>query len=216
MPTGLIRVMIVDDHAFIRQAIRQALTTRDVEVVAEAASAEQALDLALEVRPDVLLLDLDLPGVSGLRLLRDLAPRLPETRIVMLTVSTAPDDVLAALRLGAAGYLTKDIDGDALLRAVRGVTDGEFAMPRRLVTRAIRELVSGGGLVGAGDTAALADLSRREHEILALLAGGLTDREIGESLTISVRTVETHVSNILRKLDVRNRAEAARRFVEMP
>ena len=216
MPTGIIRVMIVDDHAFIRQAIRQALTTRDVEVVAEAASAEQALDLALEVRPDVLLLDLDLPGVSGLRLLRDLAPRLPETRIVMLTVSTAPDDVLAALRLGAAGYLTKDIDGDALLRAVRGVTDGEFAMPRRLVTRAIRELVSGGGLAGAGDTAALADLSRREHEILALLAGGLTDREIGESLTISVRTVETHVSNILRKLDVRNRAEAARRFVEMP
>ena len=215
MPTGIIRVMIVDDHAFIRQAIRQALTTRDVEVVAEAASAEQALDLALEVRPDVLLLDLDLPGVSGLRLLRDLAPRLPETRIVMLTVSTAPGDVLAALRLGAAGYLTKDIDGDALLRAVRGVTDGEFAMPRRLVTRAIRELVSSGP-ADPGEAAALDDLSRREHEILALLAGGLTDREIGESLTISVRTVETHVSNILRKLDVRNRAEAARRFVDAP
>ena len=215
MPTGIIRVMIVDDHAFIRQAIRQALTTRDVEVVAEAASAEQALDLALEVRPDVLLLDLDLPGVSGLRLLRDLAPRLPETRIVMLTVSTAPGDVLAALRLGAAGYLTKDIDGDALLRAVRGVTDGEFAMPRRLVTRAIRELVSSGP-ADPGEAAALDGLSRREHEILGLLADGLTDREIGESLTISVRTVETHVSNILHKLDVRNRAEAARRFVEAP
>ena len=215
MPTGIIRVMIVDDHAFIRQAIRQALTTRDVEVVAEAASAEQALDLALELRPDVLLLDLDLPGMSGLRLLRDLAPRLPETRIVMLTVSTAQDDVVAALRLGAAGYLTKDIDGDALLRAVRGVTDGEFAMPRRLVTRAIRELVSSGP-ADPGEAAALDDLSRREHEILALLAGGLTDREIGESLTISVRTVETHVSNILRKLDVRNRAEAARRFVDAP
>lgn len=215
MRTGIIKVMIVDDHAFIRQAIRQALTTRDVEVVAEAASAEQALDLALEVRPDVLLLDLDLPGVSGLRLLRDLAPRLPETRIVMLTVSTAPGDVLAALRSGAAGYLTKDIDGDALLRAVRGVTDGEFAMPRRLVTRAISELVSSGP-ADPGETAALDGLSRREHEILGLLAGGLTDREIGESLTISVRTVETHVSNILHKLDVRNRAEAARRFVEAP
>ncbi len=215
MSSGITRVMIVDDHAFIRQAIRQALTTRDVEVVAEAASAEQALDLALELRPDVLLLDLDLPGMSGLRLLRDLAPRLPETRIVMLTVSTAQDDVVAALRLGAAGYLTKDIDGDALLRAVRGVTDGEFAMPRRLVTRAIRELVSSGP-ADPGEAAALDDLSRREHEILALLAGGLTDREIGESLTISVRTVETHVSNILRKLDVRNRAEAARRFVDAP
>ena len=215
MRTRIIKVMIVDDHAFVRQAIRQALTTRDVEVVAEAASAEQARDLALGVRPDVLLLDLDLPGVSGLRLLRDLAPRLPETRIVMLTVSTAPGDVLAALRLGAAGYLTKDIDGDALLRAVRGVTDGEFAMPRRLVTRAISELVNNGP-VDPGETAALDGLSRREHEILGLLAGGLTDREIGESLTISVRTVETHVSNILHKLDVRNRAEAARRFVDAP
>lgn len=213
MPTGTTRVMIVDDHAFIRQAIRQALSGRDVEVVAEASSAEDAMPLALQLRPDVLLLDLDLPGASGLRLLRDLAPRLPDTKIVMLTVSTAQADVVAALRLGAAGYLTKDIDGDALLRAVRGVVDGEFAMPRRLVTQAIRELAAG-GQADAGDDAALDSLSRREHEILQLLAAGLTDREIGESLTISVRTVETHVGNILRKLDVRNRAEAARRYVD--
>ncbi len=213
MPSGPTRVMIVDDHAFVRQAIRQALTTRDVEVVAEAASAEEALELAPQIRPDVLLLDIDLPGVSGLRLLRDLAPRLPETRIVMLTVSTAQADMVAALRLGAAGYLTKDIDGEALLRAVRGVSDGEFAMPRRLVGQAIRELVSRGA-ADSGESTAFDSLSRREHEILELLAGGLTDREIGESLTISVRTVETHVSNVLRKLDVRNRAEAARRFVE--
>lgn len=212
MPTGLTRVMIVDDHAFIRQAIRQALTARDVEVVAEASSAEDALPLAQQLRPDVLLLDLDLPGASGLRLLRDLAPRLSDTKIVMLTVSTAQADVVAALRLGAAGYLTKDIDGDALLRAVRGVVDGEFAMPRRLVTQAIRELTTG-GTADAGDDTELDSLSRREHEILQLLAAGLTDREIGESLTISVRTVETHVGNILRKLDVRNRAEAARRYV---
>lgn len=213
MPTGTTRVMIVDDHAFIRQAIRQALSGRDVEVVAEASSAEDAMPLALQLRPDVLLLDLDLPGASGLRLLRDLAPRLPDTKIVMLTVSTAQADVVAALRLGAAGYLTKDIDGDALLRAVRGVVDGEFAMPRRLVTQAIRELAAG-GQADAGNDAALDSLSRREHEILQLLAAGLTDREIGESLTISVRTVETHVGNILRKLDVRNRAEAARRYVD--
>jgi DNA-binding NarL/FixJ family response regulator len=181
--------------------------------VAEASSAEDAMPLAQQLRPDVLLLDLDLPGASGLRLLRDLAPRLPDTKIVMLTVSTAQTDVVAALRLGAAGYLTKDIDGDALLRAVRGVVDGEFAMPRRLVTQAIRELTTGGA-ADAGDDAGLDSLSRREHEILQLLAAGLTDREIGESLTISVRTVETHVGNILRKLDVRNRAEAARRYVD--
>lgn len=213
MPTGVTRVMIVDDHAFVRQAIRQALTARDVEVVAEAASAEEALPLAQQVRPNVLLLDLDLPGASGLRLLRDLVPRLPDTRIVMLTVSTAQTDIVAALRLGAAGYLTKDIDGEALLRAVRGVVDGEFAMPRRLVRQAIHELTSSGP-GDPGDDAALDSLSRREHEILQSLAAGLTDREIAESLTISVRTVETHVGNILRKLDVRNRAEAARRFVD--
>lgn len=213
MPSGVTRVMIVDDHGFVRQAIRQALTARDVEVVAEASSAEEAMATALHLRPDVILLDLDLPGVSGLRLLRDLAPRLPDSRIVMLTVSSDPEDMVTALRFGAAGYLTKDIDGDALLRAVRGVTEGEFAMPRRLVARAIHDLVS----QGPGDPAdatALDVLSRREHEILELLAAGLTDREVSESLTISVRTVETHVSNILRKLDVRNRAEAARRFVD--
>jgi DNA-binding NarL/FixJ family response regulator len=205
--------MIVDDHAFVRSAIRQALTTREVTVVAEAASAEDALQVALRERPDVVLLDVDLPGMTGLRLLRDLVPRLPETRIVMLTVSTDLRDAVAAVRLGAAGYLTKEIDADALLRAVRGVRDGDLAMPRRLAGRVLRELAIGETGV-AEDEARLDTLSAREIEILRLLAEGMTDREIGEALTISTRTVETHVSNILHKLDVRNRSEAARRYLE--
>jgi len=216
MSPGPVRVMIVDDHAFVRSAIRQALTTRDVEVVAEAASAEEALRVALEARPDVLLLDVDLPGMTGIRLLRDLVPRLPDTRVVMLTVSNDIGDAVAALRLGAAGYLTKDIDADALLRAVRGARDGDLAMPRRLAAHAVREIVA--GTAGSGtvspEQAVLAQLSARELEILRLLAMGMTDREIGEALTISIRTVETHVSNILRKLDVRNRSEATRRFLD--
>jgi DNA-binding NarL/FixJ family response regulator len=207
------RVMIVDDHGFVRSAIRQALTANDVEVVAEAGTAEEALRVATVVRPDLLLLDIDLPGMSGLRLLRELRPRLPEARFVMLTVSTDQGSVLEAVRLGAVGYMTKDIDADALLRTVRGVRDGDLAMPRRLAARTIRDLVDAIAR-GDRDATGLEALSAREAEILRLLADGMTDREIGEALTISTRTVETHVSNVLRKLDARNRAEAAKRYFE--
>jgi DNA-binding NarL/FixJ family response regulator len=206
--------MLVDDHAFVRGAIRQALTSADVTVVAEAATAEEALDTALEIRPDVMLTDIDLPGMNGLRLLRELGPRLPDTKWVMLTVSTDHADVLEAVRLGAVGYLTKDLDADALLRSIRGVRDGDLAMPRRLAARTIRDLVeSASGRTERGSPG-MSSLSRREEEILRLLANGLTDREIGEALTISTRTVESHVSNVLRKLEARNRAEAAKRYLE--
>ncbi len=211
--TAVLRVMLVDDHALVRGAIRQALTAHDVEVVCEASSAEEALRLAPEVRPDVLLLDIDLPGTSGLRLLRELRPRLPDARFVMLTVSTDQADVLEAVRLGAAGYLTKDLDADALLRSIRGVRDGDLAMPRRLAARTMRDLVNAVARGDRGGTG-LRVLSHRETEILRLLSDGMTDREIGEALTISTRTVETHVSNILRKLDARNRAEAAKQYLE--
>jgi len=206
--------MLVDDHALVRSAIRQALTAPDVQVIGEASTGEEALQLAPELRPDILLLDIDLPGISGLRLLRELAPRLPDTKIVMLTISTTQRDVLEAVRLGAAGYLTKDLDPAALLRAIRGAADGDLAMPRRLAARTMRDLVSAGRTRAAAPAGnGLEQLSPREEEILRLLAEGLTDREIGETLMISSRTVETHVGNILRKLDAKNRAEAARMFL---
>ena len=213
--TEQLKVMLVDDHAFVRSAIRQALTAPDVTIVAEAATAEEALRVAIESRPDVVLIDIDLPGMNGLRLLRELAPRLPDAKFVMLTVSTDQSDVLEAVRLGASGYLTKDLDADALLRSIRGVRDGDLAMPRRLAARTMRDLVDGGTARAPGERAGLGSLSRREEEILRLLASGLTDREIGQTLTISTRTVETHVSNILRKLDARNRAQASRRYLEL-
>jgi DNA-binding NarL/FixJ family response regulator len=210
-----LRVMLVDDHALVRSAIRQALTAPDVEVVAEASSGEEALQLAPELRPDILVLDIDLPGMSGLRVLRELAPRLPETKIVMLTISTNQRDVLEAVRLGAVGYLTKDLDPGALLRSIRGAANGDLAMPRRLAARTIRDLVSSAkARASAAPGTGLEQLSPREEEILRLLAAGLTDREIGETLMISSRTVETHVGNILRKLDAKNRAEAARMFLD--
>lgn len=211
MITDRLRVMLVDDHALVRSAIRQAITAPDIEVVAEAASGEEAIELAMRHRPEVILLDLDLPGMSGAHVLRELGPRLPDTKVVMLTVSTSRRDLVDAIRAGAAGYLTKDLAPDALLRAVRGIRRGDLPMSRAFAAHAIDELARS-ARQSTRDGAADAGLSAREGEVLRLLAGGLTDREIAESLQISPRTVETHVSKVLHKLGVRNRAEAARRF----
>lgn len=211
--TSHIRVMLVDDHPLVRSAIRQAITAPDVEMVGEAATAEEAFDIAPRVRPDVMLVDITLPGMSGIQLVRELAPRLPDTRLVMLTVSTAERDVMEAMDSGASGYLTKDLTPEALLRAVRGAHAGDLAMPRRMANQLVHRLVDRAYRPPAtGDDLAIAALSLREREVLHLLAEGLTDREIAEALTISTRTVETHVSSVLHKLGVRNRAEAARRY----
>jgi hypothetical protein len=208
-----IRVMLVDDHALVRSAIRQALEVPGVEVVAESGDATDALPAAMRVRPDILLLDIDLPDMSGFQLLSELGPRLPGTRIVMLTVSSSERDIHEAIARGAAGYLTKDLRPEALLRAVRGVCAGELAMSRRDAALAIAHFASGARRarqMPAGPS--LDGLSPREHEVLRMLADGLTDREIAAALVISTRTVESHVANVLRKLDVRNRAEAAQRY----
>lgn len=208
-----IRVMLVDDHALVRAAVTQAIAAPDIEMVGEVATAEEALRVAPAVRPDVLLVDIDLPGMDGVQLVRELAPRLPETRIVMLTVSTSDRHVMEAMRNGAIGYLTKDITPDALLQAVRGAYEGDLAMDQRLAAHLIKRLVEKSRhLPAAGEDSQLATLSEREEEVLRHLADGLTDREIATALTISPRTVGTHVSSILHKLGVRNRAEAAGRY----
>ena len=212
-----LRVMLVDDHALVRAAVRQAIDGADVELVAEAATAEDAFALALSVRPDVLLLDIDLPGMNGIQMLEELAPRLPETKIVMLTVSDSERDMLEAIGSGRGRLPDQGPQpGGAAARAaghpagragdvapVRG--PGHPPLRRGRATRARR--VAGGGGVIEG-------LSPRENDVLRMLAEGLTDREIAAALIISPRTVETHVSNVLHKLNVRNRAEAAQRYRE--
>ena len=208
---GSLRVLLVDDHALVRSAIRQALEAPDIDVVGEASSAEEALEMAPMLRPDLLLLDIDLPGLSGIEAVRELAPRLPDTKIVMLTVSTDRRDLLSAVRHGAFGYLTKDLSGDALLRAVRGIRQGDLPMSRAHAATVVEHL-SRGGRASTDDADVGQLLSGRESEVLRLLAEGMTDREIAGALAISPRTVESHVSSVLRKLDVRNRAEAALRY----
>lgn len=207
----VIRVMLVDDHPLVRSAVRDAMTAPGIAMVGEASSAEEALQLAPELRPDVMLVDIDLPGMDGVHLVRELAPRLPETRMVMLTVSAGERDLVHAIRAGATGYLTKDIAPEALRRAVASAARGELAMSRRMGAQLIERLLHAPNReVGEDDP--LAALTGREEEVLRLLAEGLTDRQIGEVLTISPRTVETHVGNILHKLGAKNRAEAAARY----
>jgi DNA-binding NarL/FixJ family response regulator len=212
-----ITVMLVDDHALVRSAVRQALGADDIEVIGEASSADEALLLAPQLAPDVLLLDLNLPGTSGLGVLRELAPRLPKTKIVMLTISDDRRDLLDAVRNGAAGYLTKDLSPEALQRAVRGIRSGDLALSRAMAADVIQHLATTTNRPSGADTRGdLPGVSRREEEVLALLADGLTDRQIADRLGISPRTVETHVGSLLNKLGVRNRAEAARRYRDGP
>jgi DNA-binding NarL/FixJ family response regulator len=204
--------MIVDDHPLVRSAVARAISGDGMTVVAEAATAEEALALAPRIAPDILLLDIALPGMSGIELVRELAPQLPGTAIVMLTVSSADRDVAEAMRYGAAGYLTKDVSPEALVRALRATQTGELVIPRRLAARLLAKMSRRGMAESLAEGGALDRLTTRERDVLRLLADGLGDRDIAAALTISRRTVETHVSSILRKLDVRNRAEAARRY----
>jgi len=211
-PGPAIRVMVVDDHPLVRAAIARAIAADGMVVVAEASTAEEALALAPQLAPDILLLDIALPGMSGVELVRELAPRLPATRIVMLTVSSADRDVMDAMRYGASGYLTKDLSPEALVRSLRATQTGELVIPRRLAARLLAKALRRGASAEAAEELPVDRLTVRERDILRLLADGLSDRDIATALTISRRTVESHVSSILRKLDVRNRAEAARRY----
>jgi DNA-binding NarL/FixJ family response regulator len=212
-----LRVMVVDDHPLVRSAVARAIAGPDVEVVAEAATGDEAIEIALRIVPDVLLLDIEMPGISGVQVVRELAPRLPATKIIMLTVSATDRDLVDAIRGGASGYLTKDVTPEALARSVRAAGDGELAMPRRLAARLIGKLARHAnheGLEARDGDDIVERLTPRERDVLRLLSDGLSDRDIATALTISTRTVETHVSSVIHKLGVHNRSEAARRYRE--
>jgi two-component system NarL family response regulator len=208
------RVMIVDDHALVREAVGRALNGSGIDIVAEAGSAEEALERAAEARPDLILLDIDLPATNGLDAIVELRRRAPNARIVMLTISNDDEDVAEAIRLGASGFLTKDMSSDALLRAVSGALKGDLAMPRGMAQRLIDRL--GGSPAVSREPLTAERLTSRELEILRLLSDGMTAREIGDALVLSPRTVEGHVGKILRKLGARNRVEAVQHYRHRP
>ena len=205
------RILIIEDHAFVRDALRSALDVPDLAIVGEARDGEEGMALAQRLQPDIVLLDLDLPGTHGSEIIRDLVHLVPDVRVIVLSATTAQKDVLVALRRGAIGYLGKDLSADALRRAIRGSRQGELVMSRVIagpLMQKLVDLVKRPGRSDEGDGL----LTEREQEVLRRVAEGLTDREIGAMLNLSPRTVEAHVSGILRKFGLRNRAEAARRY----
>ena len=203
-----IRVLIADDHPPTRAGVRLALEQGDFIVCGEAADASEAVAAARRERPDVCLLDIHMPG-DGIRAAEAIARELPETAVVMLTVSRADDDLFDALRAGASGYLLKDIDPARLPLALHGVLAGEAALPRRLVALLIEEFRERRRrrripLLGRRSV----ELTDRESEVLDLMRDGSSTEEIAARLFISPVTVRTHVSAILRKLQVPTRAAA--------
>jgi DNA-binding NarL/FixJ family response regulator len=201
---GKITVLVADDHTVVRQGLRLLLDlTDDIEVVGEAADGTEVVELATALSPDVILLDLKLPRLDGLAVLADLADRGVTARVLVLTSVTDPASVMVAMRAGAAGFLYKDVDPDALMRAVRSVHDGHTV----LAPEAAAALVRSRGRAGA--VAGLDALTAREREVLAQIAEGRSNRQIARLLQMSEKTVKTHVSSVLAKLGVTDRTQAA-------
>ena len=195
-------VLIVDDHPVVRQGLRVLLEVQDgIEVAGVAGDGVTALALAAERAPDVILLDLKLPGMDGIAVLSELKARRSTSRALVLTSATEPASASLALRSGAAGVLYKDVDPDALVRAIRSVHDGHLL----LAPEAAGTLVQNAGSSWGGIDA----LTRREREVLAELANGRSNREIARALHVSEKTVKAHVSAILAKLGVQDRTQAA-------
>jgi DNA-binding NarL/FixJ family response regulator len=214
--TGVVkrpRVFVVDDHAMVRAGVRAELGS-DVTVVGEAPDVDTAVEGIRTTRPDVVLLDVHLPGGGGRAVLEALRAELPDVRWLALSVSDAAEDVIAVIRAGARGYVTKTISGPDLVDAVRRVADGDVVFSPRLAGFVLDAFSSSAAAAPAAEEEAtdpgLDLLSAREREVMQLLARGYTYREIGSRLFISVKTVESHASNVLRKLQLSNRNELTR------
>jgi DNA-binding NarL/FixJ family response regulator len=205
----VIRVLIADDQALVRAGFRVLLESEpDVRVVGEAANGGEAIALARHERPDVVLMDIRMPGIDGLEATRQIAgdPRLDDVRILILTTFESDENLFAALRAGASGFLLKDTDPVELLRGVRLVADGEALLSPRVTRRLIAELAVRPP-VARPHPEQLDVLTAREREVMALVAGGLSNQQIAERLTVSPATAKTHVSRAMTKLGARDRAQ---------
>ncbi len=213
-PERSLRVVLVDDHRLFRSGVRSELGDA-VEVVGEAGDADEAVSVVLAALPDVVLLDVHLPGGGGRAVLDAVVPHHPGIAFLALSVSDAPDDVVGVVRGGARGYVTKSIEGPALIDAIRRVAEGDAVFSPRLAGFVLDAFAhpSGPVVVTADedeDDGSLDVLTPREREVMRLIARGYTYREVARELVLSVKTVETHVSAVLRKLQLSNRRELTR------
>lgn len=198
-----IRILLVEDQTLMRQGMKTILDLEPgLQVVGEAADGESGVRLALALRPDVILMDVQMPGMDGIEAIAAICAVWPEARVIILTTFSRDDYVFDGMRAGAVGFLLKDTPADHLVQTIRRVHGGEVFIQPEIASRLLRELI-------APQAALIEPLSDREREVLVLLAHGHSNREIAERLVLAEGTVKNHVSNILAKLQAENRTQAA-------
>jgi DNA-binding NarL/FixJ family response regulator len=202
-----LRVLLVDDHDLFRTGLRNLLEEQGVQVVGEAASGTDALRIVREIAPDVVVMDLNMPGISGVEATREITSIAPLTRVVVLTISDQDDDVMDAIVAGACGYLVKDSSIEELMRGITAAAVGESLISPPIAAKVLQRMRA--VTLDQGAETIRAELSERELDVLRLIANGKDNSEIAEALHISPKTVKNHISNILMKLQIDNRIQAA-------
>jgi len=212
-----IRVLLVDDQCLFREGLETLLSVhRDIEVVGQASNGQEAVEVAAQVQPDVVLMDVRMPILNGVRATRRLKRALPQCRVIVLTTFDDDEYVFDALRAGAVGYLLKDVASARLVEAIRAAARGDSILEPSVAAKVIAEFTRVSSLVPLAQMEQLVEpLSERELEILALIARGASNREIADQLFIAEGTVKNHVTHILGKLDVRDRTQAALKAKEL-
>jgi DNA-binding NarL/FixJ family response regulator len=203
-----VRVVVVDDHDLFRTGLRNLLEEQGVNVVGEAANGQKAIQLAGDLAPDVVIMDLNMPGLTGVETTRKLAGVAPLTRVVVLTISADDDDVMDAVMAGACGYLLKDSSIQDLIAGIQAAAAGESLISPQIASKVLQRLRAQSSSEDAAATIR-AELSDREIEVLKLIANGNDNAQIARELFISPKTVKNHISNILMKLQIDNRIQAA-------
>lgn len=210
-----IRVLLADDQALFRRGINAVLTGEsDIEVVAEADSGSEAIEQAVDLAPDVVLMDVRMPGIGGIEAARAIKTASPSTAILMLTISDEQDDLYEAVKAGASGYLLKEVSVATVAGAIRNVTQGESFLSPSMASKLLLEFNSMSKREARQSETSLSPLTNRETEVLRHVAMGHTNRQIAETLEISENTVKNHVRNILEKLHLHDRMEAAMFAIE--
>jgi two-component system nitrate/nitrite response regulator NarL len=210
---GKLRVLVIDDHTLFREGLEGLLERRNIEVIASIGSGKEGIEVAQDLDPDIVLLDMRMPDVDGLTVLRTIRQKGLEMPTVILTTSSSEKDLVEALRAGAQGYLLKDMEPDDLVVALLDIVEGKTVVAPTL-TPVLAKVVQGDTVPTAGEPKPIDTLTPRETEILGLLAEGQSNKVIARNLGISDGTVKLHVKAILRKLEVHSRVEAAVMAVE--
>lgn len=212
-----IRVLLADDQALFREGLETLLSFhKDIEIIGQASSGQEAVDLALKFRPDVILMDMQMPILNGVGATRRLKNTLPDCRVIMLTTFNDNETVFEALRAGAVGYLLKDVGSAQLADSIRATARGESILDPSVAAKVVAEFSRVSNMVAATSSTVLPEpLSEREVELLRLIASGSSNKEIAEALFITEGTVKNHITHILGKLGVRDRTQAALRAKEI-